>query len=91
MNNRQLAELFANSVKELEKISGKSLPRDYFDRAVDLAIYFNDTTSDSEPAIEEVRYAMLLAYSKRDGIQLPKVEEEEVNDANSSAEEVPRD
>lgn len=93
MNNRQLSEMFANTVKELEETSGKSLPRDYFDRAVDIAIFFNDTIDDAENAeavIEEVRMAMLLAYSKRENIT-PLVAEEEVNDANSSAEEVSRD
>lgn len=87
MNNQQIAELFSMSAASFDK----SLPLDYRDRAVELALYFNETIEDdkeAENAVEAVRWAMMLAYSGRFNLDLSKAEEEEV-DPNTSAETLP--
>jgi hypothetical protein len=99
MNNKQLASLFSASVTSLS--ADNSLPLDYRDRAVELAIYFNETIEDvknSEAAIEEVRWAMMIAYSHRFNLDLSaykeggkdgdsganSVQQEELRDSGSS-------
>jgi hypothetical protein len=75
MNNKQLASLFSASVSSFNQ----PLPLDYRDRAVELAVYFNETIEDvknSEAAIEEVRWAMMIAYSHRFNLDLAAYKEE---------------
>jgi hypothetical protein len=77
MNNKQLASLFSASVASLS--TNEPLPLDYRDRAIELAIYFNETIADvknSEAAIEEVRWAMMIAYSHRFNLDLSAYKEE---------------
>lgn len=86
MNNEQIATLFSAG----QEAFGIPLSHDYRDRAVDLAIYFNETIEDNirtEEVIEAIRWAMMLAYATKYNLDLGKVEEE-VNDTDASAEEV---
>lgn len=92
MNNQQIAELFTESVNSFNQ----PLPLDYRDRAVDLAVYFNDTipvqyTQQAEDAIEAVRWAMMMGYAAQYNLDLASVERKEEDDPNPGSEEVSRD
>jgi hypothetical protein len=74
MTNSEIAEIYQNRVKGF----GKEVPKDYYDRALDLAIYFNETIpegKDRSKAIKRLENAMADAYFARDGV------EEEVGDS----------
>lgn len=76
--NQEIADSFRSRVDNFNH----SVPWDYFDRSVDLAIYYNDTISeDSDKAqpIQMLQDAMVLAYVARDNVFEVKGE---VDDAN---------
>lgn len=67
MTNQELADSFRNRVDNFNK----EVPLDYYDRAVDFAIYVNETTSDSlesAQSIQLIQDGMVVAYVARDEV-----------------------
>lgn len=82
MTNEEIAESFRNRIKEF----GDAIPLDYYDRAVDLAIYMNDTipnSDDAKVAIKCIENGMYWGYFYY--LEMNKQEsntKEEVNDTS---------
>lgn len=85
--NQEIADSFRSRIENFNH----SVPWDYFDRSVDLAIYYNDTIPEDDEQktniIQMIQDAMVLAYVARDNVFEVK---EEVDDPNPGSEEVPR-